>query len=140
MFYRSQQAGRYVILKSADNALVYWDGEEDLMVKLPDTFKTGSDGQHKVFGLCGTYDDNPKNDFANPQGIIQESRTTFVQSWKEDPDGSCDIKTEIKPPPPCYSPSNSINDGILDSQKMCNVFNIPEFEGKYNDEICPVQK
>jgi hypothetical protein len=131
LLYLHQQAGRYVIVKSADGALVYWDGREDLMIKIPDTFKTGADGKHQVFGLCGTYDDNPGNDFANPQGIVSESMSTFVQSWKEDSDGSCDMKTEIKTPPPCYSPSKSINEGILRAQDICDVLDGHKFAGKY---------
>lgn len=116
------------MVKSADGALVYWDGQEDLMIKLPDTFKTGLDGQHQVFGLCGTYDDNPENDFASPQGIVAESVNTFIQSWREDRD-KCDSKTEIKTPPPCYSPSNSINEGMMRAQDICKVLDGPKFAG-----------
>ena len=121
-----------MILKSAEGALVYWDGQQDLMIKVPSTFKTGADGQHQVLGLCGTYDDNPENDFANPQGVVSESMNTFVQTWKEDSDGLCDINTEIKPPPPCYSPTNNVNDGMAIAQSICEVLETNDaFKGKY---------
>jgi hypothetical protein len=119
-------------LKSAEGALVYWDGRQDLMIKLPDTFKTGEDGEHQVLGLCGTYDDNPKNDFANPQGMVSESLNTFVQTWKDDSDGLCDIATEIKPPPPCYSSTGSVNDGMALAQSICTtMLEADDFKGKY---------
>ena len=120
------------MVKSADGALVYWDGQEDLMIKIPDTFKTKPETGHQVFGLCGTYDDNPKNDFVNAQGILAGSMKEFLNTWKQDPD-LCDFKTEIKPPPPCYSPSNSsVSIAISEAEKICNVLREGnEFEGKY---------
>ena len=118
------------MVKSADGALVYWDGQEDLMIKIPDTFKTTPETGHQVFGLCGTYDDNPDNDYANAQGIVAGSMKEFQNTWKQDLD-SCDSKTEIKPPPPCYSPTNSsISVAMSIAQEICDVLETgDEFKG-----------
>lgn len=104
------------------------------MIKLPDIFKSGADGTHQVLGLCGTYDDNPENDYANPQGVVSKSVSTFVQSWREDSDGTCNINTEIKTPPPCYSPSNSINKGVKKAQSICSFLDGAKFAGKREEE------
>ena len=114
------------MVKSVDNALVYWDGQEDLMIQIPTSFKK------QVAGLCGTYDDNPNNDFTIAQDRVSLTVNAFVQSWKEDPDGTCDVKTEIKAPPPCYSPTNSINDGIFNARTVCDeILDGPKFKGKH---------
>lgn len=105
------------MLKTSDGALVYWDGKEDLMIKVPNEFKSTTTG-HRLFGLCGTYDGNPNNDFVDELGT-QVNFDVFPEKWKED------IQCSSSPNPPgsCYSPTNNVEAGKLYAETECGIIN-----------------
>ena len=104
------------MVKSSDGALVYWDGNQDLMITVPETFKSSPDG-HRLYGLCGTYDDNPENDFVDMLGNKVERVEAFPDKWLDEI--SC--SSPANPPPSCYSPTGNEQEGMLHAQRECEI-------------------
>ncbi len=111
------QAGRYVMVITQENAIIYWDGVEDVMIKLPDSYKTKPGSNHKIFGLCGTFDGNKDNDFVGIDEVKIDNTKDFAKKWLSEP--SC-VETSLDMPA-YYSPTGSNEKAIQKAEELCSV-------------------
>ncbi|XP_040423240.1 IgGFc-binding protein-like [Cygnus olor] len=70
------QRTRRIYLETDFGLYVSFDGNQNADLKLANTYKD------KVEGLCGDFDGRPRNDFTNPNGVLQKNVNTFGESWK----------------------------------------------------------
>ena len=108
-------------MKSSDDVLIYWDGGQDVSIKVPDSFKTGSD--HDLAGMCGSYDDKPDNDFTDLSGTLHKSVADFGRSWLSD----LTCLTKPNPPRGCYHPDNDVQKGLDRAEQVCTSIQGPGF-------------
>lgn len=116
------QSGRYVLVKSKDHINILWDGQQDVIIKVPDSYKLSK--EHKLIGLCGLYDGNGTNDFTDIQGNVnlnptQEEINAFADSFKQKT--SCDNSVVLKPP-------KRTTEEILAIERDCSVIENPAFK------------
>lgn len=80
---------------------IWWDGATRVYVKAP------SELYGKTKGLCGTFNENQKDDFLSPEGDIEPDIISFANKWKthelcQSPDEEketahpCDLKIQNK--------------------------------------------
>ena len=95
-FFFLLQSGRYVLVKSQDHINILWDGVQDVIIKVPDSYKHSK--EHKLVGLCGLFDANRTNDFTDIEGNVRgkEDIKDFADSFKQDV--SCGNSQNSKPP------------------------------------------
>ncbi|ERL85336.1 hypothetical protein D910_02756 [Dendroctonus ponderosae] len=55
---------------------VWWDGVSRAYIDLPASFKG------KTRGLCGTFNNNQKDDFVTPENDVEQSVIPFANKWK----------------------------------------------------------
>ena len=110
-----------MIVKSSEDALVYFDGKSDIIIKVPDTFKTGPD--HELLGLCGSYDDDKSNDFADLTGTLYNDINSFAKTWQAD----LTCVRDPKPPGPCFSPDNNLAAAYDEAERRCSLIEGPTF-------------
>lgn len=116
------KAGRYVMVTTQENGIIYWDGSEDIMIKVPESFKTKPGSNHRLYGLCGTFDGNPSNDFLSVSGSTPYTDVeTFANQWKQ---GEKCVETNLAPA--SYAPSGE-SKAIETAQKLCSVINSISF-------------
>eukprot|EP00795_Rhopilema_esculentum_P013727 gene13727-4647_t len=110
-----RQAGRYVLVITQENGIVYWDGKEDVMIKVPSSFKTAPGSNHRLYGLCGTFDGNKDNDL---QGIGSSAVYTdvkeFAKLWSYD-SACAESTTAIA----TYAPRGQ-TDALANAERMCS--------------------
>ncbi|CAH2247939.1 c-binding -like [Pelobates cultripes] len=100
------QSGRYVIVTTDFGLELQFDGDHELFVRIKENYKG------KLCGLCGTYNDDRKDDFMTPDGNVVQDVNDFGNSWRvEDNEWPCD---STPPPPPTCPPS--LNE---EAEKMC---------------------
>ncbi|NXV71708.1 SSPO protein, partial [Atlantisia rogersi] len=68
--------GEWVAVASGLGVRVSWDRRQAVTVTL-DPELWGS-----TWGLCGTYNDNPDDDFLQPGGDVTPFAASFGNSWK----------------------------------------------------------
>ncbi|XP_042300514.1 zonadhesin-like, partial [Sceloporus undulatus] len=68
-------SGFYTVVSTDFGLRVKFDGDHQVEVTLPSTYKG------KVCGLCGNYNDNPADDFHNPRGEQEPDSTSLGNSW-----------------------------------------------------------
>lgn len=77
------------------NALeVWWDGVSRVYINAPAEF------HDQTKGLCGTFNDNQKDDFITPDGDIEPVAVAFANKWKTS-DEYCVDESENEPKNPC---------------------------------------
>ena len=83
-------------MKSQDHINILWDGVQDVIIKVPDSYKHSK--EHKLVGLCGLFDANRTNDFTDIEGNVRgkEDIKDFADSFKQDV--SCGNSQNSKPP------------------------------------------
>lgn len=73
-----------------------WDDENYLEIHMPTVFK------QKLCGLCGNYNNNPKDDLLNKRGQVTTSVAAFAQSWMSGKKAACKGNTlTTKDPTEC---------------------------------------
>ncbi|XP_063297781.1 uncharacterized protein LOC134586215 [Pelobates fuscus] len=100
------QSGRYVVVTTDFGLELQFDGDHELFVRIKENYKG------KLCGLCGTYNDDRKDDFMTPDGNVVQDVNDFGNSWRvEDNEWPCD---STPPPPPTCPPSLT-----EEAEKMC---------------------
>ncbi|KAG5886861.1 hypothetical protein JTB14_017666 [Gonioctena quinquepunctata] len=72
---------------------IWWDGSTRVYVDLPPKF------QEKTRGLCGTFNDNQKDDFLTPEDDVEQSVVPFANKWKTSE--KCNDVAEVLASHPC---------------------------------------
>lgn len=116
------QSGRYVLVKTQDHINILWDGQQDVIIKVPVSYKLSKD--HKLVGLCGLYDGNSTNDFTDIQGNVylnptQEEIDAFADSFKQKT--SCDNSLVLAVP-------KRTTAEVLAIERDCSVIENPAFQ------------
>lgn len=71
---------------------VWWDGMTRVYIDVPASFKDSTRG------LCGTFNNNQKDDFLTPEGDVEQSVIPFANKWKTD-ERCSDIPADNKDQP-----------------------------------------
>ncbi|CAG9836626.1 unnamed protein product [Diabrotica balteata] len=72
---------------------VWWDGSNRVYIDLPAKFN------EETRGLCGTFNNNQKDDFLTPQDDVEQSVIAFANKWKTTE--HCQDLPEVVPTHPC---------------------------------------
>lgn len=122
---QSTQAGRYVMVVTAEGAVIKFDGLEDISVTLPATFTPNSGNNHDISGLCGNMDGDISTDFID---YIHKKRSTaqeFASLYQTDA-GSC--KESLKMSDLFYNPQDNAELIYQYAETMCDVINTDAFK------------
>ncbi|XP_032339184.1 kielin/chordin-like protein isoform X1 [Camelus ferus] len=87
--------GRTVILHAQPGLQVLWDGQSQVEVRVPGSYR----GQ--ICGLCGNFNGFAQDDLRNPEGLLLSTEAAFGNSWQV-PEGSgpgrpCSKGREVDP-------------------------------------------
>ncbi|XP_017781781.1 PREDICTED: hemocytin [Nicrophorus vespilloides] len=66
----------FMIVELPNGVEVWWDGLTRAYVDVPSSFKG------RTQGLCGTFNDNQKDDFVTPENDVEQSVIPFANKWK----------------------------------------------------------
>jgi von Willebrand factor len=75
--------------------LIWWDGETRAYVDIPANFK------EKTRGLCGTFNNNQKDDFLTPENDVEQAIIPFANKWKTSE--KCNDVPDVLKTHPCSS-------------------------------------
>ncbi|XP_071950627.1 IgGFc-binding protein-like [Antedon mediterranea] len=92
--------GLYLVLETVFGLQVSWDGSSNVEIKIPSTY------MNCTVGLCGSYDNNPENDFTNQEGMLLNYTYMFGNAWIVNPD-ECNTMQTIEDE--MYDPCNGSN-------------------------------
>ena len=102
---------------SQEQAVIFWDGQEDVMIKVPETYRTKPGSNHRLYGLCGTFDGKSANDFSIMSGTIEKKVNEFAQGWKAKP--LC-TETQLSMPK-IFSPGVAVDETVAKAESACSV-------------------
>ncbi|KAF5276278.1 hypothetical protein FQA39_LY06627 [Lamprigera yunnana] len=71
-------SSQFIIIELPDGVAIRWDGIARAYVDAPPSLFG------KTQGLCGTFNNNQKDDFLTPAGDIEENEIVFGNKWKTD--------------------------------------------------------
>ncbi|CAJ0935204.1 unnamed protein product [Ranitomeya imitator] len=100
------QNGHYVTVSTDFGLELQFNGDHELFVRVKEYYKDA------LCGLCGTYNDDHRDDFMKPDGSIATNVNEFGNSWKVPDDG---WPCESTPPPPVVCPPAI----LLEAQLKC---------------------
>nr|XP_017507713.2 kielin/chordin-like protein isoform X4 [Manis javanica] len=87
--------GRTVILHAQPGLQVLWDGQSQVEVRVPGSYR----GQ--VCGLCGNFNGFAQDDLRGPEGLLLPTEAAFGNSWQvpegQGPHRSCSQGLEVDP-------------------------------------------
>ena len=113
------------MLVTQEKALIYWDGVEDVMIKVPDSFKSKAGSNHRLYGLCGTFDGDKSNDFT---GI---GSTTSLQNINDFSAAGMAFDDKCKETslaaPSYYAPDGNQQAAVTYAEKLCSVIETDMF-------------
>lgn len=119
------------MVKSKDNINILWDGEKDVIIKVPTSYQYRHEyfNKHKLLGLCGFFDGNDTNDFTDLEGNVfhdptQDQIDTFADNFKQDT--TCNNVIEQKKK--CYDPTGDSKKGMMFAEKACSVLEDKTFQ------------
>ncbi|XP_014408997.2 IgGFc-binding protein [Camelus ferus] len=110
---RAYQHGSDVVIETDFGLRVAYDLMYNVRVTVPGNY------YEQLCGLCGNYNDDPKDDFQKPDGSQAGSSNEFGNSWEEAVQDS-----------PCLPPPTCQPGGDCDSDFNCE----PELQEKYEQE------
>ncbi|XP_069753664.1 IgGFc-binding protein-like isoform X1 [Narcine bancroftii] len=102
-------SGQYVVITTSFGLRVKFNGRHRAEVTLPSPFKG------KVCGLCGNYNDDRRDDFLNPDGIMEPDSVSFGNSWQTPNDTRCTPDVGVRPN--CTSEEKR----IIESNQYCGI-------------------
>ena len=110
----TRAGGRLHVLLNTLGVRVSWDG----FYRVDVTVSTRWRGD--LCGLCGNYNDDPNDDFLNPNGSVESSANDFGLSWmvSNSTDDSCSGLTPLIPCPA---------DVMVEAQRRCAVLREEQF-------------
>ncbi|XP_060098771.1 uncharacterized protein LOC132574434 [Heteronotia binoei] len=76
-------SGFYTVVSADFGLRVKFDGDHQVELTLPSPY------QGHVCGLCGNYNENPRDDFLNPDGELEPDSTSLGNSWQVANHTSC---------------------------------------------------
>jgi hypothetical protein len=83
-----QRVADFVVVRDPESELyVKWDGLESIFVRV------GDDQAKRTQGLCGTYDNDHRNDFQKQDGKLTSHVIDFAESWAVGSCGKTDKRT-----------------------------------------------
>ncbi|XP_032886887.1 LOW QUALITY PROTEIN: uncharacterized protein LOC116979482 [Amblyraja radiata] len=85
------RTGQYVVLTTSFGLRVKFNGKHRAEVTLPNLFMA------KVCGMCGNYNEDRKDDFLNPDGIMEPDSVSLGNSWQTQNDSRCAPDIGIRP-------------------------------------------
>ncbi|XP_077146435.1 IgGFc-binding protein-like isoform X6 [Ranitomeya variabilis] len=98
------QNGPYVTVSTDFGLELQFNGDHELFVRVKEFYKDA------LCGLCGTYNDNHRDDFMKPDGMIVTNVNEFGNSWRVPDDG---WPCESTPPPPVVCPPAILQEAQL---------------------------
>ena len=78
------------MLVTAENVVVTFDGVSDVAITVSEEYRTNNK-DHKLSGLCGNHDGNPKNDFVDYQGVNRKTAKEFASVYMDENQGKCKV-------------------------------------------------
>lgn len=67
--------GKYMVLNATD-LIVQFDGQSSLLVRM------GPRRENRVIGMCGNFNNDPRDDKVLPNGTSAQNDNDFGHSWK----------------------------------------------------------
>lgn len=117
-----------MVVQTSDNVFIYWDGYENVMIKLPDSYKsTAAQQKVAVKGLCGNYDGDQSNDLTGLDNKLYTKKTIndFGKSWLHD---TLCTKQPSKPQTCFTLAGESYEDALNRAERMCETINSAPFQ------------
>ena len=103
------------MVESAYGVKVEWNNVHNVRVTVHGRYI------NKTSGLCGTFNQNPADDFLTANGTIVENAVNFGNSWKTD--SCCDDATDV--PHPCWTyPDRNVTAAANCSALLTHPFNV----------------
>ena len=124
-FFIHLQAGRYVMVVTAEGAVIKFDGVEDISVTLPETFAPGTSHNHDISGLCGNMDGDISTDLIDYTHTKRSSPQQFAALYQTDA-ASC--KESLKMSDLFYNPQDNAELIYQYAETMCDVINTDAFK------------
>lgn len=91
----------FLLVELPNKLEVWWDGVTRAYIDMPASF------HEKTKGLCGTFNNNQKDDFLTPENDVETSVVPFANKWKTEekcndiPDRlkshPCDVNIHLRP-------------------------------------------
>ena len=75
---------------TGENVVVTFDGIMEVSVTVPEEYNFG--GEHKLSGLCGNHDGDPKNDFIDYAGVKHKTAKDFAEVYLDEASGKCVVR------------------------------------------------
>lgn len=97
---------------------MWWDGVTRAYIDVPATYKG------KTKGLCGTFNENQKDDFLTPDDDIENAVIPFANKWKTN-EKCVDVPVKTKPHPCDENVQNRAK-----AEEYCKKIKSPLFAGK----------
>ncbi|XP_072113007.1 IgGFc-binding protein-like [Mobula birostris] len=101
--------GQYVVITTSFGLRVKFNGKHRAEVTLSSLFKG------KVCGMCGNYNEDRRDDFLNPDGIMEPDSVSLGNSWQSGNDTRCTPDVGIRPD--CSEDEKR----IIESQYYCGI-------------------
>ncbi|XP_022091554.1 IgGFc-binding protein-like [Acanthaster planci] len=122
-----KRVGKQLVLQTDFDVKLEWDGTNAFSIEV------SPDYLNRTWGLCGTYDEDPDNDFTTPGGRVVEDENSFGNSWVYGHD--CN---ETEPPGDSYNPCEENSDSVNLATQLCRI--ITQENGPFrecHDDINP---
>lgn len=105
--------------------MIYWDGERSADIYLSDEFKS------KTKGLCGTFNDNKKDEFTDFSGTVQANIKPFADSFISN---DCSVSSVSDPTSSCVYECTVLDQSEF---KACaGVVNKEVFKALCKKDVC----
>ena len=97
---------------------MWWDGQSRVYIDSPPEYFG------KTQGLCGTFNENQRDDFTTPEGDVEQSAMAFANQWKTRE--VCHDVSLVEPSHPCEVNAHK----KADAEKYCQTIKGSLFESR----------
>lgn len=111
---------------TSEQAVIRFDGVEDVSVTLPESFRNSAGDIHKINGLCGTPDGDTSNDFVDYTNVKRDTPQQFAKMYQTNA-GSC--SENLKMSSLFYNPQENAEAIYQYAETVCDVINTDTFKG-----------